>query len=140
MNRRQLAVVHLAKKQVGMTDDEYRDLLGSVGVESSKDLDKKGFSVVMKHFEQIGFKSKSKFRPGNTMETLPANKKPYVKKIEAILQELKLKREYADGIARNRFGVDRYHWLDTQQLRKVMQMLIYHQKRRKADARRKKGA
>ena len=37
------AVIHIAKAQVGMTDDEYSALLDGVGVESSVDLNNKTF-------------------------------------------------------------------------------------------------
>lgn len=115
-----------------MTEDEYRDLLSSVGAKSARDLNKKAFSIVMNHFEQLGFKSRSRFKFGSTTETLPENKRHTMKKIDAILQDLKLDRAYADGIAKRRFQVDKVHWLEPQKLRKVMQMLIYHQKRLQA--------
>ena len=38
LTHKQLALVHIAKKQTGMTETEYRDLLSSFGVSSSKDL------------------------------------------------------------------------------------------------------
>ena len=132
MNKKQLAVVHIAKKQVGMTEDEYRDLLSSVGAKSAKDLTRKTFSIVMRHFEQLGFKTQSRFKSNSETETLPPGKRAYMKKIDAILQDLGEVRAYADRIAKNRFQVEKVHWLHQGQLRKVMQMLIYHQKRQQA--------
>lgn len=129
MNRKQLALVHVAKTQTGMTEDEYRDLLGSLGVKSSKELTRKGFSLIMTHFEQIGFKSTSKFRPDSATQNLPEGKRAYMEKIDAILGELDLERAYADGIAKKRFGVDKVHWLAPGELRKVMVMLTYHHQR-----------
>lgn len=129
MNKGQIQVIHVAKKQVGMTEDEYRDLLESVGVETCKDLTNKGFSIVMNHFEQLGFKSKSKFCPGHPDESLPEGKRGYLKKIDAILQDIGEDRAYADGLAKKRFKVEKVHWLKPENIRKVMQMLIYHQER-----------
>lgn len=130
MNKKQLALIHIAKKQVDMTETEYRDLLGSVNAVSSKDLDGKSFSIVMNHFAQLGFKSTSTYRPENG---LPQGKQVYLRKIDAILDDLDLKRDYADRLAKNRFGVEKVHWLDPRKIRKVMQMLIYHQKRQQAN-------
>ena len=53
------AVIHVAKSQLGLDDDAYRDVLQArAGVGSSKDLDGKGFLAVMKHFEACGFENK----------------------------------------------------------------------------------
>ena len=125
MNRGQLAVIHIAKDQTGMTEEEYRDLLASVGVKSSKELTRKQFSVVMNHFEQLGFESTSAYRVRNNAEA----KQHYLDKIDAILGDLGLDRSYADGIARKSFKVKHVHWLEEVKLRKVMQMLIYEQNR-----------
>jgi phage gp16-like protein len=54
------AVIHIAKVQVGMSDVEYRDLLGSVGATSSTELTQTGFKQVMEHFKSLGFKKKKK--------------------------------------------------------------------------------
>ena len=56
--RKKLALVHLAKKEVGLDDDSYRDLLRqAAGVGSSRDLDDTGFAAVMERFKQLGFVS-----------------------------------------------------------------------------------
>ncbi|MCG8643321.1 MAG: regulatory protein GemA [Desulfobacterales bacterium] len=131
MNRGKISIVHVAKKQTGMTEEEYRDLLASVGAKSSKELTRKTFSVVMGHFEQLGFKSTSAYRARSNAEA----KKHYLDKIDAILGDLGEDRKYADSIARNSFKVKYVHWLEEDKLRKVMQMLVYHQNR----SRRKHG-
>ncbi|MFK5892853.1 MAG: regulatory protein GemA [Pseudomonadota bacterium] len=58
MSKSQLGVIHIAKKKLGMTEEEYRALLNGVaGVDSSKDLDELGFDAVMQRFAKLGFKS-----------------------------------------------------------------------------------
>ncbi len=53
------AVIHVAKSQLGLGEDEYRDALEAhAGVKSAKDLNGKGFLAVMKHFEACGFERK----------------------------------------------------------------------------------
>ena len=58
IDRRKLALVHLAKKTLDMHEDDYRALLKrGAGVESAKDLDAKGFAAVMVEFGKLGFES-----------------------------------------------------------------------------------
>jgi phage gp16-like protein len=129
MNRNQLAIIHIAKKQVAMTDEEYRDLLGSVGVESSKNLNNKTFSIVINHFEQLGFKTKSKTRAKRKVNNLPNRKQPLMKKLEAIILDMDKSWAYVDSIAKSRFNVETTQWLEVQELQKLVQMMVIYQKR-----------
>ena len=56
--RKQLALIHVARKQLGLTDERYRGILRTVAhVESSKDLDRQGFELVMQTMAALGFRS-----------------------------------------------------------------------------------
>ena len=56
LNRPQLALIHLAAKDRGLTDDQYRSALAQIGgVTSSTDLDREGFDAMMGYFAYIGF-------------------------------------------------------------------------------------
>jgi phage gp16-like protein len=124
-----LAVVHIAKKETGMTEEEYRALLAGVGVDSSKDLKGWQFDRVMARFEALGFRTTSTRR--RKAKGLPGGKADTVRKIEAIILDMGLSWAYVDSIAKKRFGVDAVQWLEYEDLRKVLQMMIIHQKRRK---------
>lgn len=51
MDRKKLAVIHIVKKELGLSDDEYRDILEKyAGVRSAKNLDEKGFRRLMHYF------------------------------------------------------------------------------------------
>lgn len=55
---RQIAVVHVAKKQLGLSEEVYRAVLVRIGgVESAADLDRTGFEAVMAYFTACGFRS-----------------------------------------------------------------------------------
>ena len=57
-------LLHVAKRQLGLPDDAYRDVLyNTAGVRSSKDLDPAGFDVVMDRFKALGFQSTSRRKP-----------------------------------------------------------------------------
>lgn len=51
LDHKKLAVIHIVKRELGLSDDEYRDLLQrETGVRSAKDLDEKGFRRLMRFF------------------------------------------------------------------------------------------
>lgn len=131
ISNKKKAVIHIAKAQVGMTEQEYQDLLGSVNVSSSKHLNNKAFSIVMQHFDSLGFKSKSKTRSKRKINNLPKGKKALMKKLEAIILNLDLTWGYVDAIAKKRFHVEKAQWLERPELHKLVIMMQYHSNRRK---------
>jgi hypothetical protein len=59
-----LAILHVARKQLGLDDDAWRGLLrGVAGVESSRDLSPAGFELVMARLAGLGFVSTSPLKP-----------------------------------------------------------------------------
>jgi phage gp16-like protein len=68
MDKRKLGLVRVARTRLGMSEDDYRALLRRVaGVDSSRDLDFRGFEAVMAEFRRLGFRSDwHKATGGNT--------------------------------------------------------------------------
>lgn len=128
MEKRHLAIIHIAKKTVGMSDDDYRAMLAGYGADHASQLDEKSFRAVMLHFEKLGFTGKN-HKPGP--ERL-SSKRLQTGKIRAIAYEMRLTTSYLDAIARNMFGIDCWQWLDAHQLSKLLVALVYHQKRQTA--------
>ena len=64
----QLALIHVAKKELALSDEDYRAILGQYGVSSSKDLTMVGFEQVMAHLERLGFRNS---RPGRQPARAP---------------------------------------------------------------------
>jgi len=57
-------ILHVARRQLGLDDDAYRDVLfNAAGVRSAKDLDGTGFDLVMRRFAELGFQSTSRRKP-----------------------------------------------------------------------------
>ena len=51
LDQKKLAVIHIVKKELGLSDQEYRDRLESVtGVRSARYLDERGFRKLMNYF------------------------------------------------------------------------------------------
>ena len=56
-----LALIHIAKAQLGIPDDQYRDMLFTIGrVRSSKDLDPAGRQRLIDHFKKCGWSMRPK--------------------------------------------------------------------------------
>ena len=72
LTNNQKAILHVAKRDLGLSDEEYRDALEACGgVRSAKDLDYKGFKAAMKHFETCGFESSSGQAGNGGLESPP---------------------------------------------------------------------
>lgn len=120
--RRDLAKIHVGKKQLALSDEDYRALLWSVArVKSAGDLDSNGRHRVIEHMVSRGFKPRAKGR------TRPArDRELMVAKIRALLIndiEGPLPDNYADAIARQMFKVQRFEWCKPDQLHKIIQSL-----------------
>lgn len=58
ISRKQLALIHVAKRQLALDEDSYRQILSrAASVESAADLDQVGFLKVMEHLTASGFRS-----------------------------------------------------------------------------------
>jgi len=58
ISRQRKSLIHVAKSQLAMRDEDYRALLKRVaGVASSVDLDDAGFTAVMAELERLGFRN-----------------------------------------------------------------------------------
>ena len=52
INNKQIALLHTAKKSLGLTEDDYRALLGSVGAESAKEMTDGQFDRVVRRLRR----------------------------------------------------------------------------------------
>jgi hypothetical protein len=53
-----LALVHIAKRELALRDDEYRDVLKYWGVKTSAEMSIPELEELVKYFESLGFKKK----------------------------------------------------------------------------------
>lgn len=130
-----LAKIHLAKKALAMTDEDYRAMLWTQGrVHSAADLDHTGRQRVLAHLKACGFKpaaSKTANRPARP--TPSADALPLVRRIRAQLISLDRKPDtYADGIAKQMLGDEApqfFEWCHVRDLERISQALTYQQNR-----------
>ena len=127
--------IQIAKKELHLTDDEYRAILvGQGGAESSKDLDHAGRQRVLDYLKTMGFKPKASANPKRPARPTPsADALPLVRRIRAQLISLDHKPDkYADGIAKQMFGdaaPEFFEWCHVRDLERISQALTYQQNR-----------
>lgn len=113
ISKGKLAQIHIARQQLGLSDDEYRAILArTAGVSSSKDLDDRTVGRVLHEFKRLGWKPRAPKRAGRVPNTL--NKHEMMGKVEALLSELGASWAYAQAIARQQTGIERIDWLRTE--------------------------
>ena len=142
-----LVKIHIAKKQLDLSDDEYRAILsGRGGADSAKDLDHAGRQRVLDYFKTRGFKPKASASASagagasaSASAKRPARPTPsadalaLVRRIRAQLISLgRLPDEYADGIAKQMLqeaAPQFFEWCSLHDLGRISQALTYQQKR-----------
>lgn len=130
-----LAKIHVARKQLGMTEDDYRAMLWTQGrVKTSSDLDHAGRQRVLDHLKACGFKPVASAKPKRPARPAPSvDALPLVRRIRAQLISLDRKPdEYADGIAKQMLGDEApkfFEWCHVRDLDRISQALTYQQNR-----------
>jgi len=130
----ELGKIHIAKKQLGMDDDTYRDMLWTIArVRSAKDLDHAGRKAVLEHMKRVGFKGNRPDQdyPGRPHNINSADRGPLLKKIEAQLADAGLPWTYAEAMAQRICKVEKITFCDVKQLQKIIAALTYNAKRQK---------
>ncbi len=132
-----LAMIHIAKKQLAMEDEAYRDLLWSIGrVRSAADLDFAGRKRVLEHLRKCGFKPLVKRATPATgwewVNRASADRQPMLRKIAVILRDAGRGKAYVDAMVKRMFAVERIEFCAPDQLHAVTGALVYDQKRRAA--------
>lgn len=131
--RRDLAMIHVAKKQLAMDDDAYRAMLWTVGrARSAGDLDHAGRAAVIDHLKACGFKPRPAGKRRGTNEwawvdAAPEGKRRMLRKIIMLIGGRG--KDYADAIAKKMFNVERIEFVAEEQLRSVIAALNYDARR-----------
>ncbi|XPV77662.1 MAG: regulatory protein GemA [Desulfovibrio sp.] len=122
-----LAKVHIARKQLTMPEDAYRDMLGDLfGVESSSRLNLDQLSRLCDHFEKLGavFTKRATSKPKTSTEYyhVPdgvsfADQKRF---IAAMWHALGWNMKGLDTRCKKQFEVDSFVWLNSQRKLQVL--------------------
>lgn len=128
LRNRELAMIHIAKQQLGLDDETYRSMLWTVGrVASSKDLDHTGRRRVLEHLTARGWNNKPA-RKAQSSRPLAAD--PQSKMIRGLwlelhnLGEVKNPAESAlNSFIKRHTGIDRLEWLSGKQASEIIEIL-----------------
>lgn len=129
--RREIQLIHVARSQVGMDDETYRNLLKDrFGAASSKDLNEYQRRQLLDHLKTLGFKVVTKHVKPKTKPELQA----LMDKIEALLADMKLPWAYLTAhqpgqpsMLKRLAGVDQIGWANAEGLRAIITALVRRQ-------------
>lgn len=125
---RMLAKIHIAKKQLGMNDDDYRAVLERVtGKTSSKGLPLSKLNDVLNEMKNLGFKTTTATKRIGTRKLADD---PQAKKIRAMWITLRDMGELKDSseaallsFVKRMTGVSAFEWLDSKQADTIINAL-----------------
>lgn len=132
ISNEQKSLIHVAKSQLGLEDDIYREILRQeAGVMSAKDISLLGFEKVMKRFKQLGFVSKPKPQPQPEQKKRESQSvnglatKKEIWKIKQLVTELGWtdNPKRLNGFLKKYAGVERVEWLTHAKAWRVIEAL-----------------
>lgn len=123
IDRRTLAAIHVARKDRGLGDDAYRDMMERVaGVRSAADLDAAKAQLVLLEFERLGFR--------NRVTGTSGDRRPIVQKARALwislhnLDEVENRHDKAlDAFAKRTTGKETLRFCTNGEAGKVVEAL-----------------
>lgn len=125
-----IQLIHIAKSQLGLDDDTYRQMLNSTtGKNSCSKMDLTELQQVLDHLKTKGFKSKASRQHGQRPNP-GQNRKALMSKVEALLTDSGLHWNYAHAMAQRMFKVEKVDWLEPDQLHKLVGALAINARRR----------
>lgn len=124
LRTRELAQIHVAIKQLGMSEEDHRALLSSVcGVTSAGDLDDAGRRAYLAHLKKLGFKPR---RSGDRTQADDAQSRK-IRALWLMLHQLGAVRNPAESAlaayVQRTVRVSALHWLNARQTETIIESL-----------------
>lgn len=118
-DRATLAKIHIAVKELQLTDENYRDILYfNFGAQSAKDLTDKQAAGLLDFFRRKGWKPKrgnttpgKRKRDGQYISITPGPAAAQQKKVLAMWNALGYGMDKLHARVKKQFGVERFEWL-----------------------------
>lgn len=133
-----IAKIHIAKKDLGLDDGTYKDVLKRItGKDSSKNMTLNELKAVLDDFSRRGFVAKRTAKTAKRHGKKPKahqqnqSRQAMIDKIEAILADMGLHWNYAHAMSRNMFGKFQLQFCTDDEMMKVMQAMAVYQRRHK---------
>lgn len=133
--QKMLAKIHIAKEQLGLDDDVYRDLLAhTTGLRSCSKMNKTQLENVLLVLKRKGFRDDFVGGLGR-MPLHLVEHRPMMNKIAVLLKQTGKTWAYAGGMAKKMFEKDKLSLLNGEELHKLLSALQIYANRHE-----KKGA
>lgn len=130
MRKKMIAKIHIAKKQLGLEDDVYRDLLENItGLRSCSKMNYGQFEMVLNALKRKGFQDN--FNGVGRMPLHLTKHRPMMNKIAILLKQTGKTWSYADGMAKKMFQKDQLHLLNTNEIHSLLKALQIYANRHK---------
>lgn len=127
VRRRELAMIHIAKQQLGMAEESYRAILWTIArVESAGDLDWAGRKQLLEHMRKCGFKPRPPKRAGER-ELAEDEQSKKIRAMWLELHKVGIVKDPSEG-ALNKWvkrmtGVDSLRWVQPGQKGQLIEAL-----------------
>ncbi len=138
--RRELAKIHIAKKDLGLDDETYRAMLWAIGrVHSAGDLGAAGRAQVLAHLKSRGFaprkgaqkaSQKRSTSEWDWVNNAAADRRALLRKIAVMIKGEGRDKAYVDAIAKHMFHVELIEFCPPDQLHRIVAVLVFDQRRR----------
>ena len=114
---RAIASIHCAKRDIKLDEQSYRSLLQQYGGHtSSADMTDWQLKNVLAQLKKLGYQHKRAQQPKKIT--------PQIKKIEALLADMKLPWQYAHKLAKHMYQRDRIDFCTAEQLTGIISALV----------------
>jgi phage gp16-like protein len=124
-----LKKIHIAKRDLAMTDGSYRAMLQRLtGHDSAGKLNAHQRQAVLAEFRRLGWKPRSK-KGGRRPHNL--DREAQLQKIEAQLTDMGLPWRYADAIANRMFHIERVEWLRERKHRDAIIAALWREQKKR---------
>ena len=119
-----LALVHIAKKELGLTDDEYHACITALGAGSAGALSIPELERLMKHFKKMGFVKKPAIKGPKRWKFDQGQVTALQDRIRSTVQDMENGEARMTGLVKAKCGVDDLRFCrDVKKLKQVLRIL-----------------
>ena len=118
--RKQIQIIHIAKQQLGLDDEIYRNILAQYGATSSKELSSAQALRLIKYFQEAGFRIRVKYREG----MITPKQISYLKYLWRSNPKVRNKSvEALEKYVKRIIKIDRLEWIPIDRVHKVIKAI-----------------
>jgi phosphosulfolactate synthase (CoM biosynthesis protein A) len=119
-----LALVHIAKKDLGLTDEEYHACVTALGAGSAGALSISELERLMKHFKKMGFVKGQRSAVGGQKSGVGSQVTALQERIRSIAQDMENGEARMTGLVKAKCGVDDLRFCrDVKKLKQVLRVM-----------------